>query len=79
MQKCDFCTERWVEGKPPVCVAACPMRALDAGELEEIKRRHGNGIEAPGFEFSVVTRPSIVIKARETPDRRKPTGKPRRI
>lgn len=31
MQKCDLCAERWQAGRKPVCVEACPMRALDAG------------------------------------------------
>ena len=31
MQKCDLCCDRWAEGKKPICVEACPMRALDAG------------------------------------------------
>jgi anaerobic dimethyl sulfoxide reductase subunit B (iron-sulfur subunit) len=30
MQKCDFCLERLENGKEPICVEACPMRALEA-------------------------------------------------
>ncbi len=29
MQKCDLCVERLILGKKPVCVEACPMRALN--------------------------------------------------
>lgn len=29
--KCDFCVSELDRGAPPVCVAACPMRALDWG------------------------------------------------
>ena len=29
MQKCDLCLDRWGNGKQPICVEACPMRALE--------------------------------------------------
>lgn len=29
MSKCDFCFEELDAGRPPACVAACPVRALD--------------------------------------------------
>ncbi len=67
VQMCNLCLDRWAEGKPPVCVAACPMRALDAGELEEMRQKYGDGRQAVGFEFSEATLPSTVIKARERP------------
>lgn len=34
MQKCDLCVERFSRGKKPVCVEACPMRALEADFVE---------------------------------------------
>lgn len=54
MQKCDLCLERWDEGKQPVCVAACPMRALDAGDLDKLRQIYDEGKDVPGFKFSVV-------------------------
>ena len=42
MQKCDLCLERWTEGKRPVCVDSCPMQALDAGPLNELKKKYGH-------------------------------------
>lgn len=60
MQKCDMCVDRWGKGQFPVCVTACPMRALDAGDLEELRRKYGDGQILSGFEYSVTTRPSIV-------------------
>jgi DMSO reductase anchor subunit len=32
MTKCDFCIDQLVQGLPPACVAACPMRVLDYGD-----------------------------------------------
>lgn len=62
MQKCDFCLDRWAGGKPPICVAACPMRALDAGPLGELVAKYGEGKEGEGFMYSAEVKPSVVIK-----------------
>lgn len=43
MQKCDLCCDRWAEGKKPVCVEACPMRALDAGDRDTMESHSGKG------------------------------------
>jgi NADPH-dependent glutamate synthase beta subunit-like oxidoreductase len=64
MQKCDFCSDRWAEDEKPVCVDACPMRALDAGPLDEIKSKYGSGTEAMGFAYSSETMPCVVFKVR---------------
>lgn len=60
MQKCDFCLDRLEENKPPICVAACPLRALDAGTIEELKKKCGDIEEAEGFVYSVETKPSVI-------------------
>ncbi|OGP84223.1 MAG: hypothetical protein A2Z08_01310 [Deltaproteobacteria bacterium RBG_16_54_11] len=41
MQKCDLCCDRWAEGKKPICVEACPMRALDAGDQDTLESSYG--------------------------------------
>jgi len=64
MQMCDLCWDRWAEGKKPICVEACPMRALDAGPLDELESRYGRTKEMVGFTFSEVSKPSIVFKTR---------------
>jgi len=40
MTKCTFCIDRIREGLKPACVAACLMRALDAGPIDELKERY---------------------------------------
>jgi len=69
MQKCDMCFDRWDEGKKPICVEACPPRALDAGALEELKTQYGEIRDAVGFVYSSVIEPSVVNKPKKNPNR----------
>ena len=64
MQKCDLCLERWQEEKKPICVMACPMEALDAGDFEELKARYGEVRDATGFVYSTKTRPTVTLRPR---------------
>jgi anaerobic dimethyl sulfoxide reductase subunit B (iron-sulfur subunit) len=41
MTKCSFCVEDLDAGGEPACVSACPVRALDAGERDQLAERHG--------------------------------------
>lgn len=63
MQMCTLCLDRIGRGEHPVCVTACPMRALDWGPLEELQRRYGILQQARGFTPADGTGPSIVFKA----------------
>ena len=65
MQKCDLCLDRWPEDKKPICVEACPMRALDAGPLDELKATYGEIKNAYGFVYSSMVEPSIVNKPKK--------------
>lgn len=62
MQKCNFCVDRWAEGKKPICVDACPLRAIDVGSRDEIRAKYGDKREATGFIYSPEVDPSIVFK-----------------
>ena len=66
MQKCNFCLERWAEGKKPICVDACPLRALDAGPLDELRAKYGDIVEVEGFSYSTETNPAIVFKSKNS-------------
>jgi anaerobic dimethyl sulfoxide reductase subunit B (iron-sulfur subunit) len=67
MEKCDLCLERWQQGKMPICVEACPMRALDAGSLEELRSKYGDCREGAGFVRISEAGPSILIKGKQNP------------
>jgi anaerobic dimethyl sulfoxide reductase subunit B (iron-sulfur subunit) len=64
MEKCDFCLERWEQGKMPVCVEACPVRALDAGILDELVAKYGYGREGAGFSYTDC-KPSLIMKGKQ--------------
>lgn len=61
MSKCTFCQDLLAKGEQPACVSSCVMRALDFGELDDLRAKYGNvdGIE-PLPEASY-TKASIVI------------------
>jgi len=62
MRKCNFCLDRRQTGRLPVCVEACPTRALDGGPLGELTRRYGDGKEAEAFAYSNRVKPSVVFR-----------------
>jgi anaerobic dimethyl sulfoxide reductase subunit B (iron-sulfur subunit) len=62
MRKCDYCLDRMAKGKLPICIEACPVRALDVGPLAELEAKFGTIKEAIGFEYSARARPAVVIK-----------------
>lgn len=65
MQKCDLCIERWESGKPPICVAACPTRALDAAPIDKLKEKYDGELEAVGFEYHLGLKPAAVFKPKK--------------
>lgn len=62
VQMCNLCLGRWAEGKPPICVAGCPMRALDAGPMEELATKYGPAQSAEGFTYASSIKPSVIFK-----------------
>ena len=60
MGKCDFCVDLVIQGKDPVCVGSCPVRAIHFGDISELRKKYGtvdtlDGIPEPA------TKPSLVI------------------
>ncbi len=61
MTKCNFCYDALDAGDKPTCVAACPSRALDFGELDALKAKYGNVNEVAPLPTASITDPSLVI------------------
>lgn len=60
--KCDLCQERVAEGKIPICVESCPLKALDFGEVEELQNKYGTTTAAMApLPAEEETYPSLVI------------------
>lgn len=61
MLKCDGCRDVVDAGGRPVCVAACPMRALDFGPIDELRAKYGEGnVEVEPLPRNT-TNPSLVM------------------
>ena len=65
MEKCNLCIDRLENGKQTICVEACPVYALDVGNIEEIKKKYETSIEAEGFKTSDKIRPSVIFKPKK--------------
>jgi anaerobic dimethyl sulfoxide reductase subunit B (iron-sulfur subunit) len=61
MTKCTFCVEDLEAGLPPACVAACPMRALDFGDMAALEARYGTVSQVYPLPQPVLTEPALVI------------------
>jgi anaerobic dimethyl sulfoxide reductase subunit B (iron-sulfur subunit) len=62
MTKCDFCQDQLANNESPYCTAACVMRALEFGDLEELQAKHGTTNAVAPLPTADLTKPSIVIK-----------------
>ena len=40
VQGCNLCTELRELGEEPACVVSCPMRALEFGDIDELRAKH---------------------------------------
>lgn len=60
--KCDLCQNRVAEGKTPICVEACPLRALDFGDIQELQEKYGSDAAIAPLPTADLTIPSLVIK-----------------
>ena len=63
MSKCDFCLDRLETGESPRCVIICAMEALDAGPMDELIAKYGDGKKALGFEYFEDIGPSVIFKS----------------
>jgi anaerobic dimethyl sulfoxide reductase subunit B (iron-sulfur subunit) len=65
MRKCDYCLDRRIDDKLPICVEACPTRAIDADFFDDLKAKYGNIQQAEGFKYSERVKPSVIFKPKQ--------------
>ena len=53
---CNHCSD-------PACVKACPQRALEFGDIEELRKKHGNVDTIYPLPQPAATHPNLVIHA----------------
>lgn len=67
--KCDFCVNKIEAGEPPSCVAACPMRALDFGDIDVLRKKHAGSAAVFPLPDPADAKPALVIKPHATAGR----------
>jgi anaerobic dimethyl sulfoxide reductase subunit B (iron-sulfur subunit) len=61
MTKCTFCQDLLAVGQNPACVDACVMRAIEFGELDELRAKYGTVNAVEPLPEAKYTSPSLVI------------------
>ena len=61
--KCNMCADRVAAGAQPVCVEACPLRALDFGDIDDLRAKYGDLSEIAPLPAASETEPNLVITA----------------
>jgi anaerobic dimethyl sulfoxide reductase subunit B (iron-sulfur subunit) len=64
VRKCELCVEELDSGRLPVCVAACPTRAIEIGALSDLEARPGATRLVRGVPSPDVTKPACVYIVR---------------
>ncbi|BAS26232.1 DMSO/selenate family reductase complex B subunit [Limnochorda pilosa] len=59
--KCDGCADLVDQGLNPACVDACVMRAIEFGDIDELRRKHGGTDRVKGLPDPALTRPAVTV------------------
>lgn len=62
MTKCDGCYSRVKAGQKPICVDACPLRALDFAPIDELRDKYGEQASIAPLPLAEITHPNLVVK-----------------
>lgn len=62
MTKCDGCYSRVKSGQKPICVDACPLRALDFAPIDELRTKYGTQASIAPLPPADITQPNLVVK-----------------
>ncbi|NPD30888.1 4Fe-4S binding protein [Eggerthellaceae bacterium zg-1084] len=60
--KCDGCAERLTQGDLPVCVGACPARALSFGPVDQMQKMGARASVSP-LPVDSLTAPNLYVHA----------------
>jgi anaerobic dimethyl sulfoxide reductase subunit B (iron-sulfur subunit) len=61
MTKCTFCEDLLAQGQAPACVDACVMRALEFGELDQLRAKYGTVNAFEPLPPGEITEPALVL------------------
>ena len=59
-RKCDGCLARVPNEEQPMCVGACPLRALEFGPIDELREKYGDTSQVAPLP-EPTTAPNLVI------------------
>jgi len=63
--KCNGCVNLVTQGMNPACVDACVMRALEFGDIAELRKKHPDAVQdMNGLPSSSLTGPSMLISCK---------------
>lgn len=74
MEKCNACRDYVIEGKQPVCVTSCPMRALEFGLVSQLIEKHGDNRSVHPLPDPSLTKPALLIRPHPSAERAKEMG-----
>lgn len=62
MSKCTMCVDRLDDGKAPICVLSCSLRALDFGTVDNLRQWYGPGDVLEGLPKAAKLSPAAVFR-----------------
>lgn len=70
VRKCDSCADLRAAGENPACVDACCMRALDFGDVDELREKYGSDLvhDAAVLPQSSLTNPNTLLHLKPAMD-----------
>ena len=61
MSKCDMCADLRALDENPACVDACPLRALNWGDMADLSSKYGKIRTVDPLPDEKITSPSMIL------------------
>ncbi|MDR0309049.1 MAG: dimethylsulfoxide reductase subunit B [Coriobacteriales bacterium] len=61
-RKCDGCINRVKQNLKPICVEACPLRALEFDDIDVLRSKYGDNASIAPLPTPDETMPNLVVK-----------------